>query len=110
MFHNIQDASRLIAVKQLNFIGKVVRREESFFLKQLPNCVCLLRYNIGPEQQRLPYDSNLHAPPGATEKGAESDIPVSEIIGAVVLPVLCFSDKAPLQSNDIYHGAGHQVA
>ena len=36
MFYNIPDASRLVAVKQLNFIGKLVRREDSFFPKQLP--------------------------------------------------------------------------
>ena len=35
MFYNIPDAHRLIAVKQLTFIGKVVRREDSFFPKQL---------------------------------------------------------------------------
>ena len=35
MFYNIPDACTLIAVKQLNFIGKVVRREDSFFPKQL---------------------------------------------------------------------------
>ena len=34
-FYNIPDAHRLIAVKQLNFIGKIVRREDSFFPKQL---------------------------------------------------------------------------
>ena len=35
LFYNIPDACTLIAVKQLNFIGKVVRREDSFFPKQL---------------------------------------------------------------------------
>ena len=35
MFYNIPDACTLIAVKQLNFIGKVVRREDLFFSKQL---------------------------------------------------------------------------
>ena len=35
IFYNILDASRLNAVKQLNFIGKIVRREDSFFPKQL---------------------------------------------------------------------------
>ena len=35
MFYNIPDAHRLIAVKQLNFIRKIVRREESFSPKQL---------------------------------------------------------------------------
>ena len=34
-FHDIPDACTLIAVKQLNFIGKVVRREDSFFPQQL---------------------------------------------------------------------------
>ena len=35
MFYNIPDLSRIIAVKQLNFIGKVVKREDSFIPKQL---------------------------------------------------------------------------
>ena len=35
LFYNIPDAGSLIAVKQLNFIGKIVRREDSFFPKQL---------------------------------------------------------------------------
>ena len=35
MFYNIPVAHRLIAVKQLTFVGKVVRREDSFFPKQL---------------------------------------------------------------------------
>ena len=35
MFYNIPDACTLIAVKQLNFNGKVVRREDSFIPKQL---------------------------------------------------------------------------
>ena len=34
-FYNILDAHRLIAVKQLSFVGKIVRREEYFFPKQL---------------------------------------------------------------------------
>ena len=34
-FYNIPDAHRLIAVKQLGFVGKIVRREDSFFPKQL---------------------------------------------------------------------------
>ena len=34
-FYNIPDAHRLIAVKQLNFIGMIVRGEDSFFPKQL---------------------------------------------------------------------------
>ena len=35
MFYNISDTHRLIAMKQLTFIEKVVRRENSFFSKQL---------------------------------------------------------------------------
>ena len=35
MFYNIPDAHRLITVKQLNFIRRIVRREDSFFPKQL---------------------------------------------------------------------------
>ena len=34
-FYNIHDAHRLIAVKQINFTGTIVRREDSFFPKQL---------------------------------------------------------------------------
>ena len=35
LFYNIQDAESLIAVKLLKCIGKVVRREDSFYPKQL---------------------------------------------------------------------------
>ena len=35
LFYNIPDAESLIAVKLLKFIGKVVRREDSFYPKQL---------------------------------------------------------------------------
>ena len=34
-FYNISDAHRLIAVKHLGFVWKIVRREDSFFPKQL---------------------------------------------------------------------------
>ena len=35
MFYNIPDAGSLIAVKILKLIGKIVRREDSFYPKQL---------------------------------------------------------------------------
>ena len=35
LFYNIPDAGSLIAMKTLNFIGKIVRREDSFYPKQL---------------------------------------------------------------------------
>ena len=49
MFYNIPDACTLIAVKQLNFIGKVVRREDSFFPKQLLTA-WVITINAGAEE------------------------------------------------------------